>query len=262
MLLDRGDAQIYYESHGSGPTIVFAHGLGGNHLSWWQQVPHFRDRYRCVVFSHRGFHGSPAPAETIDPAHFVDDLAALVDHLDVPDVRLVAQSMGGWSCLAYALRQPERVRALALCSTAGTVVPLVDAAEQARLEAGQPTSAELAARGVHPGAGERMAREQPALHFLYSAFSELNVGLDRDAVRERIMAAKTLPTAALAGLTMPVLCIAGEDEPVMPTTMQRLAEQIPNARFELIGQSNHSTYFERAAVFNRAIDSLLDSAAD
>ena len=38
--------ELYYESHGDGPAIVFAHGRGGNHLSWWQQVPHFSQDYR------------------------------------------------------------------------------------------------------------------------------------------------------------------------------------------------------------------------
>ena len=33
----------------SGPFLSFAHGLGGNHLSWWQQVPHFRNRYTCCT---------------------------------------------------------------------------------------------------------------------------------------------------------------------------------------------------------------------
>ena len=39
--LERPDCRIYYEVAGSGPFLVFAHGLGGNHLSWWQQVPYF-----------------------------------------------------------------------------------------------------------------------------------------------------------------------------------------------------------------------------
>ena len=37
-------ASLYYEVHGKGPALVFAHGLGGNHASWWQQVPVFADR--------------------------------------------------------------------------------------------------------------------------------------------------------------------------------------------------------------------------
>ena len=43
---------LYYESHGSdsAPTIVFAHGRGGNHMSWWQQVAAFSGEYRCITF--------------------------------------------------------------------------------------------------------------------------------------------------------------------------------------------------------------------
>jgi hypothetical protein len=33
--LDRPGCRLYYEVTGAGPAIVFAHGLGGNHLSWW-----------------------------------------------------------------------------------------------------------------------------------------------------------------------------------------------------------------------------------
>ena len=31
--------ELYYESYGEGPAIVFAHGRGGNHASWWRQAP-------------------------------------------------------------------------------------------------------------------------------------------------------------------------------------------------------------------------------
>src|SRR3990172_6186112 len=47
--------RLYYQSYGTGPALVFAHGAGGNHLSWWQQVPFFAARYRCVVFDQRAF---------------------------------------------------------------------------------------------------------------------------------------------------------------------------------------------------------------
>ena len=46
---------LFYESHGDGPAIVFLHGRGGNHLAWWQQIPHFADRFRCIAIDHREF---------------------------------------------------------------------------------------------------------------------------------------------------------------------------------------------------------------
>src|SRR6516165_7780860 len=100
-------AEIYYERTGSGPAIVFAHGLGGNHLSWWQQVPYFSSSYTCVTFAHRGFSPSRITSGTVDPALFEQDLLALVDHLKLDEVRLVAQSMGGWTCLNFTLSHPR-----------------------------------------------------------------------------------------------------------------------------------------------------------
>ena len=95
--LERPGCTIHYEVTGSGPAIVFAHGLGGNHMSWWQQVAHFSSRFTCVTFAHRGFAPSSAIPGGPDPADYAGDLAALIEHLALADVRLVAQSMGGWS---------------------------------------------------------------------------------------------------------------------------------------------------------------------
>ncbi len=53
--IERTDTALFYEMTGSGPPLVFAHGLGGNHLSWWQQVAHFARTHTCVTFAHRGF---------------------------------------------------------------------------------------------------------------------------------------------------------------------------------------------------------------
>ena len=49
------DIQLYYESDGEGLPVVFAHGRGGNHLSWWQQIPSFARHHRCIAFDHREF---------------------------------------------------------------------------------------------------------------------------------------------------------------------------------------------------------------
>jgi 3-oxoadipate enol-lactonase len=251
---------LYYETHGRGPALVFAHGLGGSHLSWWQQVPHFADRYTCVVFAHRGFGLSREGPRGRGPEAFVDDLAALVDHLGLADVRLVAQSMGGWTCLGYALRHPARVRALVLACTTGSLGD----PETERLfrehAAARPDEA-LAARGIHPACGERLAREQPALHFLYREVDALSVGLDKEAVRRTLGALRTTPRAALGALRMPVLCLTGEEDAVIPpAAVAALARMIPGARLVRVRAAGHSVYWERAATFNRIVDAFLAEA--
>jgi len=170
--LDRPGCRIYYEVTGLGPAIIFAHGLGSNHLTWWQQIPHFSDRYTCVTFAHRGY----PPGSEIgipDPKEFAGDLAALIEHLNLLDVRLVAQSMGGWTSLEYVLTHPNhKVRALVLASTCGTVYkPSIPLADPHRLtewnQKAAAARADMARRGISPPCGERMAREQSELHLLY-----------------------------------------------------------------------------------------------
>src|SRR5215831_21033432 len=106
--LKRPFGNLYYEVTGHGPGLIFAHGLGGNHASWWQQVAALAPHYTCVTFAHRGFQPSSMVAGGPDPADFADDLAALIEHLRLPEVAIVAQSMGGWTALEYALRQTGR----------------------------------------------------------------------------------------------------------------------------------------------------------
>jgi len=252
--LHRPGCDLYYEVTGAGPAVVFAHGLGGNHLSWWQQVPHLAERYTCITFSHRGFGPSREDPGGPGPAAFVDDLGALLDRLGIGDVRLVAQSMGGWTCLGYALHAPERVRRLVMASTFGS---LADPELDALLMARQPRSWGDQTSGVHAAAGERMGREQPALHFLYREIEALNA-VDRATVLSGLIALRTTPPAALAALAMPVLCVVGDEDVVIPPdSVAILASRIPGARLVRVPAAGHSVYFERAETFNRLLDEFL-----
>lgn len=258
--LRRGDADLYYEVTGAGPALVFAHGLGGNHISWWQQVPHFARRYTCIVFSHRGFPPSGRVPGVRAPDLYADDLAALLDALEVSEATLVGQSMGGWTCLEYALRRPERVRALVMASTSGTLDfnQLGDAGIADWVRRAPAALAELAARGIHPASGERMAREQPALAHLYGQILELADGAFREEVRQRLGELRTRPPALLGQLSMPVLFITGDEDWVFPPTAgPLLAALAPKGQALRVPEAGHSVYFERAALFNEALGRIL-----
>ncbi|MBI5876889.1 MAG: alpha/beta hydrolase [Chloroflexi bacterium] len=248
------DAELFYEVTGAGPALVFAHGLGGNHLSWWQQVPFFRERYTCVTFAHRGFAPS-RDASGRGPRAFADDLAALIDHLGFTDVRLVAQSMGGWTCTAYTLAHRERVRALVLADTVGTLTHS-DIDSHFGRGGGE---ASLFARGIHPAAGERMAQEQPALHFLYREIDGLSHALDKQSVRAMLAQMRDTPVESFAALGIPLLCIAGDEDIVIPPgAVAALAGLVPGARLARVPEAGHSVYFERPQTFNRLVDTFLD----
>ena len=262
--LERPGCRIYYEVTGSGPAIIFAHGIGSNHLTWWQQVPHFSGRYTCVTFSHRGYPpGSEIPGGP-DPRDFAGDLAALIEHLQFPDVRLVAQSMGGWTCVEYILSHSQhKVRALVLTSTSGSIHrPSVPLADPQRLSEwnrkATATRADMQRRGISLPVGERMAREQPALHFLYQAIASASAAFDREELRKRILAMATRPPDVLRGFAMPTLFITGgEDTTYPPFLSDALAVLMPNAKVEQVRETGHSVYFQRASVFNQLVDRFL-----
>ncbi len=260
MKLRRNGAEIHYEVFGTGPAVVFAHGLGGNHLSWWQQVAHFAPGRTCVVFAHRGFPPSSAVPGRTAPDAYADDLAALIQELGLKDVALVAQSMGGWTCLEYALREPKRVRALVMASTSGFVDfsqlrnPEVD--EWSRRS--PAALAELQARGIHPAGGERMAREQPALAQLYWQISEMAPASFREEVREKIRHQRNRAPSLLAQLPMPVLFVTGDEDWVFPPAAgPALAGLAPQANAVRVPAAGHSVYFERAAQFNGIVGRIL-----
>jgi pimeloyl-ACP methyl ester carboxylesterase len=261
--LQRPDCTIHYEVTGSGPALLFAHGLGGNHMSWWQQVAHFSARYTCVTFAHRGFAPSSPIAGGPDPADYADDLAALIEQLGLKDVRIVAQSMGGWSAVEYALRRTGKLRALVLAATTGTIdLKRLREPERARLEGwtrdSERARAELVRRGIHVAAGARMAAEQPALHLLYRHIDDMNANLDKEAVRARLGAGRRRTPEELAGAGCPVLLIAGDEDVVIPPfAADAIAAVVPGARLAHIADAGHSAYFERAAVFNKLVGEFL-----
>lgn len=261
--LKRPDCRLYYEVTGSGPAIVFAHGLGGNHLSWWQQIAHFSARYTCVSFAHRGFTpSSPVPGAAA-PDAYADDLAALIAELGLGEVRLVAQSMGGWTCLAYAQREPAKVKALVMACTSGAIDPgALEDFGRAQFDAwtkqANEHNAALEARGVLAAGGERFAREQPALATLYRQIYQLTPADFRVAVRARIRAQRVQPPSQLAALPMPVLFLNGEEDSVFPSPAgPGLARHAPKGRHLSVPRAGHSVYFERAAEFNRIVEEFL-----
>lgn len=248
---------IYYERHGprpgAAPALVFVHGAGGNHLSWWQQLPHFLGRYTCLAYDQRGYGQSRDVEGGLGGAAFVDDLRSVMDDAGVERATLVAQSLGGWACLGFTRRWPERVERLVMCDTHGGL----ESPELRALWSSTLALASALPEGVHPACGERMYREQPELHFLYVAISELNAR-SRGEMLEDIRNAGETPLAEAAHITAPVLFIEGaEDIVILPSMIDLAAAAFPAARVQLVPRAGHSVYFERPAEFNAILGGFL-----
>jgi len=259
--LERPGCSIHYEVTGEGPVLVFAHGLGGNHMSWWQQVAHFSQRSRCVTFAHRGFWPSSAIATGPDPNDYAADLAALVDHLGIDSFVLVAQSMGGWTAVEYAMLRTGKLRGIVMAATSGSIAR-EKLGEPEKLAAWEATSAqtrrEVAAAGGHQATGLRMLAEQPAMALLYRHIDEANAALPKETLRARMNAMRNRAPEELAAAGCPILLIGHDEDIVMPPFAgEAIARAVPGARAALIRKAGHSGYFERPAAFNALIEEFL-----
>lgn len=261
--LDLHACRIHFEVTGTGSPIVFMHGLGGNHVSWWQQVAHFSATNTCITFAARGFAPSSPIAGGPDPKDFAGDLAAVLAHLKVERPVLIGQSMGGWGAVEYTLAHKGAVRALILAATTGAIDPRqIQEPERSRLTEWQANServaATLAAGGIHVAAGARMATEQPALQLLYRHIDEMNSSLDKLALRNRLFAARKRPPADLANAGCPILFISGDEDIVIPPfAADAIARVVPGAAVAHIPDAGHSAYFERPVRFNEVVEEFL-----
>ena len=248
-------ASIHYERHGSGPALCFAHGAGGNALSWWQQVPHFSARYSVVAFDHRSFGRSVCAPADFDPRFFADDLFAILDAEGIERTAVVCQSMGGWTGLRAALARPDRIAALVLAGTPGGLYSPVIA----------DNMTQLAQRlgGGRVGANSALAPEfperEPERAFLYTSIGSLNSGFDPTSAARLFDEAARIPAEALTEFRVPTLVLSGGHDPLFPPeVMRHVAGLIPGAELETFPESGHSTYYEEPERFNRIVGAFLD----
>jgi 3-oxoadipate enol-lactonase len=248
--------RLFYQVMGDGPALVFAHGAGGNHMSWWQQMPFFAQRYKCITFDHRAFGRSQDGPEGHGRRAFADDLRDLLDLLGIDKAAIVAQSMGGRTAVGFSYRNPGRVSALIF---AGTTAGAVDDELRAAQEEYKETPAgkrSLAARAVSP----RLKKEQPHLDYLYRSIRRLNPSRSGDFLAP-IPGYRGSSADLLANLGVPILFLVGEEDAVTPPQFIKKAHSlVPGSRFDVIAGAGHSAYFERADDFNERVSRFLQEA--
>lgn len=256
---------MHHRVEGRGFPVVFLHGAGGSSLSWFQQIPHFSSGFTCAVLDQPGFGESRWREEATG---FADVLEAYVDHLGWERFALVAHSLGGWGALRLTLRKPSRVAALVLSSTWAGIqhaeVLGVLRAREARLHAVRAAWQRQEPGSFLPGCGARMAREQPALHWLASAIAARNRGAGQavwrrgpDGEFDPVLSPRTDPEE-LRGWSVPTLCITGDEDFVVPPRAVRLvAGVLANAPLVRMPRTGHSVFLERPGEFNRVARSFL-----
>jgi pimeloyl-ACP methyl ester carboxylesterase len=116
--------ELYYELAGHGDTLVTVHGDWVDHTSWQLVVPGLAEHFRVLTYDRRGHSRSERPVAQGARRSDEDDLAALIETLDLAPAHLVGNSYGASISLGVAARRPELVR-----SVIAHEPPLLDAAD-------------------------------------------------------------------------------------------------------------------------------------
>ena len=255
--LDVTGGTLSYDEFGEGPqTIVFVHGGGGNHLSWWNQIPRFMDRYRCVTFSTRGF-GFTVDHSGEGPTAYARDLGELMDGLDIEHAVLVGQSLGGFTVLPFAARNPNRAAGVLM---ADTVIGVGNEDILTELQTQLATARNaLGDRAANIMVGPDYEERSPEGLFLYNTIRALNPPLNVGSALNSTEGAAT--NEEMANLTIPVTFLVGaEDRLVPPAVVEKASKLLPNSRYVEIPKGGHSVYWELPDAFNAVLEDLLAEA--
>ncbi|MEA2379393.1 MAG: hypothetical protein QOD13_3300 [Thermoleophilaceae bacterium] len=253
------DAEVWVESRGDGPEVLFIAGLGDPAETWKAQLQGLADRYQLVVFDNRGSGRSPLTEKPLSVASMADDTAHVLDGRGVGSAHVVGHSGGSVVAQELALRRPELVRSLTLVGTwAGPDAYFRSMTASWRWMAAAAPSPQALLKAFFlwlytPAAHADGTVEQAimdALAFPHPQTPEGFVGqldafMDYDA-RDR-----------LAGISAPTLVLAGEVDIATPPRLGRLvAEQIPNAEFETLPGQAHRPFEETPDDFNARVDAF------
>jgi pimeloyl-ACP methyl ester carboxylesterase len=251
-----GQRLHFEDTGGSGPAIVFSHGLLLDGTMFAPQVAAFRDRYRCIVWDERG-HGKTA-TETLPAFSYYDsanDLAALLSYLDIDSAILAGVSQGAFLGMRCALTHPKRVRALILIATEAGVQDaatlagyrqLLDAWIAGNLPEQVATTIEHILFGPnwpHASVWKEKWRAMNAAN-LSSAFDTLS---GRDDISGKI-----------SSIAVPTLVIHGDvDAAIPPAKARAMKDAIPKAEMVVIA-GGHSVNMTNPDPVNAAINDFLE----
>jgi pimeloyl-ACP methyl ester carboxylesterase len=259
------DVELHYELAGQGEPLVLVHGMWSTHQNWQGVVPGLAQSVRVVAYDRRG-HGRSQRGEQGTRRDQEDDLAALIEVLDLEPAHLAGTSFGAAIALGLAARRPELVRSviahepplISVAANDPTVQPLL-AEVQATIEA---VLARLAGGDMEGGA--RQFVEEVALG--PGAWQQLPEPLRATmvesapafAAEQRDPRWAGIEPAALAHVECPVLLTQGDQSPAwFWKIIAKLPELIDGAELHTYPGAGHAPHLTHPDDYLRAATAFL-----
>jgi 3-oxoadipate enol-lactonase len=236
--------ELAVEVDGEGPAVLLVHGLGGTSNFYQVQADALAERFRVIRVDSAGAGRSPV-ADGISIESHADDLAAVLDALDVDSAAVVGHSMGTLVVRALAARHPGKVSALALL---GAIREPPEAGRQAQRDRAavlrEKGTAAVAPGVVANALSETTRQRRPEV----AAFvRELVMRQDPEGYARNCEALGAATDPGPIATTLPLLLITGDDDKVgPPEASQELADAHGNAAVEILPGVGHWTALEAA----------------
>ena len=223
---------LYYEVYGAGPPLLMIHGNGASIASLSAQIDDFRQRYQVIVMDSRD-HGRSGDSPT--PLTFeamTDDLAALLDHLHAPPVRVLGWSDGAIEALLLGIRHPDKVSMIA--AMAANLDP--HGVYPEFLEGADPPPAPLSADAATRASAARRLRVSR---------------LDRDEPH--------IAPEALEAITAPTLVLAGDHDAIRDEHTLLIYHHLKNSQLVIFPDATHMIPIDDPVRFDAAVERFFDT---
>ena len=259
---ERTPAGTSYLDVGQGQPVVLIHGVGLNKEMWGGQFVGLANDYRVIAYDMLGHGQSRVPAADTPLEGYADQLAELLDHLQIAQATVIGFSMGGLVARAFALNYPQRLAALVVLNSvfnrtpeqsAGVIARAAQAAElgpDANVDAALDRwfSREYKAANPAQVAAIRqvLASNDPqGYHTTYSLFATQDMYRADD----------------LGSIQVPTLIATGELDPgSTPEMARQLAERIPGAQVAILEEQRHMMPVESPRLVNQTLLEFLQFA--
>jgi pimeloyl-ACP methyl ester carboxylesterase len=250
--LDRDGVAIHYERHGQAserPPLLLTHGYSASSGMFAMNVDVLGAEREVITWDIRG-HGrsaSPDDPERYSQQLALGDMAAILDACDAPRATLGGHSLGGYLSLAFRLAHPERVAGLVL----------IDTGPGYKQDAGREqwnSMAERFATGFETRGLGALGRSP-----------EVNVGPHDPkglalAARGILKQHDSSIMASLGDIDVPTLVLVGSKDQPFLAAAEIMATKIPGAESVTIDGAGHAPNIDRAAAFDAAVTTFLETA--
>lgn len=263
---------LFFKDWGTGKPVVFIHGWVLGSEMWEYQMTNLSSQgLRCIAYDKRGCGRSSQPSDGYDFDTFADDLATLIEQLDLHDVTLVAHSMGGGEVARYLSRYgTNRIKGTVLIAT---ITPFL------YRTADNPD-------GFDPSSCEQsiafLQQDRPH-YFTTMAPGFLGDGLPNASVSPEMvqwlvnLALQASPRAAIqmmqaqsetdfrddkAAFTIPTLIIHGDRDLGAPLALtgQKTADMIPGSQLKVYEGAAHGLFITYKEQLNRDLLTFIQGA--